>query len=138
MFDSKECEWADLTLFLDGVKVTKVTRVKYKKSHEKEALYAAGSEPFSIQRGNKSYTGEIALLKGAVDALNKAAVAAGGDDLTDVSFTVGVVYKAKGTRVLQTDTLSGWEFTEYEKGMEQNAKKMEVTLPGLFLALKSI
>lgn len=136
-FDSKECEWSDLELFLNGVKVTKVQSVKYKKAQEKEALYAAGSKAISIQRGNEACTGSIRLLKGAVDDINRAVKAAGGEDLLDASFTVVVNYKQKGNRLLQVDTLIGLEFTEYERGMEQNAKSMPIELPMLFLDLKA-
>ncbi|MCO5229609.1 MAG: hypothetical protein M9958_00495 [Chitinophagales bacterium] len=137
-FDTKECEWSDLELFLNGAKVTKIQSAKYKKSVEKEHLYAAGSNPISIQRGNKSYTGSFRLLKGAVDDINRAVKAAGGEDLLDASFTCVINYKKKGNRLLQIDTLIGLEFTEYERGMEQNAKSMPIELPILFLELKSV
>lgn len=135
--DTKECEWSDLELYLNGALITKVQSAKYKSAQEKESLYAAGNEPISIQRGNKSYTGSIRLLKGAVDSLNAAAKAAGGEDLLDISLVMVVNYKAKGNRSIQTDTLQGVEFTEYEKGMEQNAKSMPIELPFVFLGQKS-
>lgn len=135
--DTKECEWADIEVFFNGARITKVQSVKYKKAQEKEHLFAAGNEAISIQRGNKPGTGSIRLLKGAVDSLNAAAKAAGGDDLLDVSLVVVVNYKSKGIRNVQTDTLIGVEFTEYEKGMEQNAKSMPIELPMLYLSQKS-
>lgn len=134
MFDTKECEWADLELFINGTRVAKVQSAKYKRTQEKELLYAAGNEPISVQRGNQGYGGSLRLLKGAVDSLNEAAVAAGGKDLLDISCVVVVNYKAKGTRLKQTDTLNGVEFTEYEKGMEQNAKSMPIELPIVYLS----
>lgn len=136
--DTKECEWADLELYLNGARITKVQSAKYKKTQEKELLYAAGNEPFSIQRGNKSVTGSFRLLKGAVDALNLAAKAAGGLDLCDLSLVAVINYKKKGFRAMQTDTISGLEFTEYEKGMEQNAKSMPIELPFIALGLVTV
>jgi len=136
-FDTKECEWSDLEIFFNGVKITKIRGARYKKSQEKEHLHAAGNEPISIQRGNKAYEGELRLLKGAIDDINRAVLAAGAEDLLDASFILVMSYKAKGNRVLQKDTLTGLEFTEYEKGMEQGAKFMEVTLPMKFLSLIS-
>lgn len=138
MFNSKECEWSDLELFFNGVKITKVQSVKYKKAQEKELLYAAGDDPISIQRGNKSYVGSIRLLKGALDHINQSVVAAGGEDILDASYTVVVNYKKKGNRTIQTDTLIGLEVQEYERGMEQNAKFMAIELPIIFLKLKSL
>lgn len=137
-FDTRECEWSDLEVFIDGVKITKIQGLKYKKGQEKEHLYAAGNEPIAIQKGNKSYTGEMRILKGALDDINRAVRAAGGEDILDANFIVVANYKAKGNRSIQTDTLLSVEVTEYEKGMEQNVKSMPITLPILFLGLKSI
>jgi hypothetical protein len=67
--------------------------------------------------------------------MNRAAIAAGGDDVLDLQFDVVVTYKAKGTRALQTDTLIGVEIKEFEKGWEQGAKSMDVTLPIVFMKL---
>lgn len=136
-FDTKECEWSDLDIYLNGVKITKVRALKYKKTKEKEALYAAGSDPIAIQSGNNAYTGELRVLKGALDDMNRAAVAAGGEDITDVTWNIVANYKAKGNRALQSDTLRGVEFSEFEKGLEQAAKFGEATLPYLFLKLIS-
>lgn len=131
--DSKEVEWSDCELFFNGAKVTKFQGFKVKNAQEKEFLYAEGNEAISIQRGNKAKTGEFRLLKGAVDALNAAAVAAGGEDLTDISLVAVLKFKPKGIRTIQTITLYGVEFTEYEYGMEQNAKSMPIALPIMFL-----
>lgn len=134
-FDTKECEWSDLDVYLNGVKITKIRALKYKKTKEKEALYAGGNDPIAIQSGNNAYTGEMRALKGAIDDMNRAAVLAGGEDLTDVAWNIVANYKAKGNRLVQADTLVGVDFTEYEKGMEQNAKFSEIALPFLYLKL---
>jgi hypothetical protein len=138
MFDSKECEWNDLEIFIDGVKLGKVQGLKYSRTQEKEVIHAAGNEPLSVQRGNVSYEGEITILKGLLDDLNKAARASGGSDILDISVVVIANYRAKGARLIQTDSLLGVEFTKYEKGMEQGAKSMPITLPIIFLGLTSI
>lgn len=132
--DSKEVEWSDAELFLNGVRITKVQGFKFKLAQEKEFLYAGGNDPLSIQRGNKAPTGEFRLLKGAVDALNAGARAAGGNSLLDIALVAVIKFKAKGVRTVQTATLTGVEFTEYEYGMEQNAKSMPITLPFLYLS----
>lgn len=136
-FDSKECEWADMTVQVAGSPLTKIRGVKYKCAKEKSHLHAAGDEPISIQSGNRTYEGEIKVLKGALDDMNHAARQAGGDDILDVSFEIVVTYKAQGARALQTDTLIGVEIKDFEKGWEQGAANMEITLPIIFLKLKS-
>jgi hypothetical protein len=133
IIDSKEVEWSDAELFFNGVRITKFQGFKFKMAQEKEYLYAGGNHPISIQRGNKAPGGEFRLLKGAVDLLNNAARAAGGDDLTDIVLVAVINFKPKGARTMQTVTLTGVEFTEYEYGMEQNAKSMPITLPIMYL-----
>jgi hypothetical protein len=134
-FNSKECQWADMTILFAGAPITKIRGIKYKASKEKEPLHAAGDEPISIQSGNRTYEGEIKVLKGAIDDMNRAAIAAGGDDALDMVFDIVITYKAKGTRALQTDTCVGVEIKEFEKGWDQGAKYMDITLPIVFLKL---
>ncbi len=134
-FDTKECEWADMEILFNGVKIGKATGLKYKKTQEKEHLYASGNEPISIQKGNKGYEGSLSLLKGAVDDIISATKAAGGEDILDAEFTLVCVYKARGNRALKTDTIVGAEFTEFEYGLMQNDKKSEIALPIKFLRL---
>ncbi len=64
-------------------------------------------------------------------------MAAGLRDLLDLNFVVVAHYRAKANRIVQVDTMLGVEITEYEKGMEQNAKSMPITLPILFTQLIS-
>lgn len=135
-FDSKECEWTDLRIFLNGAKAGKVTGNKYKKDRETEFLYAAGDEPASIQRGNKAYTGTLNLLKGLQDDMNAAARAAGGEDLYDVDWTIVNTYREKGSRLIQTDTQIGVVFESLgDRGMMQNDKKMDLAMPYKYLRL---
>jgi hypothetical protein len=124
-FDSKEAEWADMEVFIGGAQ------------QEQEALHAAGNEPIGIQSGNKSYTGEIKLLKGAIDDMNRAAKLAGGNNLLDIAFDLVITYKAQDTRPLQSDTCVGVRVQHFEKGWDQGAKSMDVTLPIVFLRLVS-
>ena len=62
MFNSREYEWADVTLLLGGKDITGVRGVKYTIKQEKETVYGKGNEPIAIQKGNKSYEGEITML----------------------------------------------------------------------------
>ena len=134
-FDSKDCEWADMTVMFAGAALTKIRGLRYKAAKDKQLLHAAGDEPISIQSGNRTYEGHIKVLKGAIDDMNLAAKAAGGDDILDMNFDIVITYKPKGTRPLQTDLLVGVEVKDFEKGWEQGAKNMDVTLPIIFLKL---
>ncbi|PQJ09498.1 hypothetical protein CJD36_019860 [Flavipsychrobacter stenotrophus] len=132
-FDSKECEWADMTIYIEGGTSTKIEGIKYKKSKVKTHLHGSGNKAIGIQSGNETCGGEITALKGAVDSMNKAAVAAGGKDILDVSMTIVVVYQEAKGRPLETDTLVGVEISEFEKGWDQGATQMPITMPFLCL-----
>ncbi len=139
-FNSKECEWADMVVAIGGKAVTKIRGLQYKISQDKELLHAAGTEPIGTQSGNKSYGGTLKLLKGALDDLNRAAKIAAppNGDVRDIQFDLLVNYRPAGSRVVQTDTLKGVSIAEYEKGMDQGAKYMEISLPFLFERIVSL
>lgn len=130
MFDSREYEWADVTVVMAGRDVTGIRGVSYTSSQEKEALYAKGNKPHGIQRGNKSYEGSIRILQSELEALSAAA----GGDVLDVSFNIVVSYgnPSKGD-IIRTDLLSGVEITSKPKSMNQNDKFMEIELPLVML-----
>ena len=130
MFDSKEYEWADVTVVMAGRDVTGIRGVSYTASQEKEALYAKGNKPHGIQRGNKSYEGSIRILQSELEALTAAA----GGDVLDVTFNIIVAYgnPSKGD-VIRTDLLSGVEITSVPKSLNQNDKFMEIELPLIIL-----
>lgn len=138
-FDSREFEFADIKMSMLGVESSGLRGLTFKKSQEKELVYAAGNQPKSIQRGNKKNEGELSLLKSDLDIYNKAARAAGYEDITDVPgkfINITCVYQKKDGDGLATDSLINVEFTEFEDGMKQGDKFKEVTLPFIFLRLK--
>ncbi|TAN18828.1 MAG: hypothetical protein EPN37_04510 [Chitinophagaceae bacterium] len=135
-FDSKEASWSAIKVVIAGREVTGIRGVKYKISQEKEQLFGAGDEPIGIQRGNRTYEGELKLLKYELDLLTDAAHAAGARDIMDIRLDVIITYQW-GSNPLRTDALLGVEFKEAEKGMDQNAKFMEITIPVLFMRLQT-
>lgn len=132
-FNSREYEWADVSVVAAGRMITGIRGVSYTSSQEKEALYGKGNKPHSIQRGNKTFSGAIRLLQSELEALE---LAAGGDAL-NISFNIVVAYgnPAKGD-VITTDLLVGCEITEIPKGLNQNDKFMEIELPLVMLDVK--
>lgn len=128
--NTREYEWADVTVVAAGRPITGIRGVSYTSSQEKEALYAKGSKPHAIQRGNKAFSGNIRLLQSELESLE---IAAGGDAL-DVSFDIVVAYgnPSKGD-VITTDLLRSCEITEIPKGLNQNDKFMEIELPIVML-----
>lgn len=132
-FNSREYEWADVSVVAAGRMIIGIRGVSYTSSQEKEALYGKGNKPHSIQRGNKTFSGAIRLLQSELEALE---LAAGGDAL-NISFNIVVAYgnPLKGD-VITTDLLVGCEITEIPKGLNQNDKFMEIELPLVMLDVK--
>ena len=126
MFDTREYEWADVTVVMAGRDVTGIRGVSYNSDQEKEALYAKGNKPHGIQHGNKSYAGTVRILQSELDAL----VAAAGGDVLEARFNIIVAYgnPSRGD-IVKTDLIRGAEITSVPKGLNQNDKFMEIELP---------
>lgn len=135
MFNSREYEWSDVNVVAAGRPVTGIMGVKYSSKQEKEVLHAKGNKPHSIQRGNKTYDGELTVTQSEYEALR----AAGGGDILDISIDIVVAYgnPSKGD-VITTDLLMGVEFTEDNTEWKQGDKFQEKALPFIFLDKKSV
>lgn len=135
MVNTREYEWSDVTVVLAGRLVTGLRGVKYSAKQEKELLHAKGNKPHSIQRGNKTYDGEITLLQSEYEALKKAS----GGDILDASMDIVAAYgNPSAGDVVTTDMLIGVEFTEDNTEWKQGDKFQEKTLPFIFIDLKSL
>ena len=135
MFNSREYEGSDVNVVAAGRPVTGIRGVKYSSKQEKEVLHAKGNKPHSIQRGNKTYDGELTVTQSEYEALR----AAGGGDILDISIDIVVAYgnPSKGD-VITTDLLMGVEFTEDNTEWKQGDKFQEKSLPFIFLDKKSV
>jgi hypothetical protein len=135
MVNTREYEWSDVTVVLAGRPVTGIRGVKYSAKQEKELLHAKGNKPHSIQRGNKTYDGEITLLQSEYEALKQAC----GGDILDASLDIIASYgnPSQGD-VITTDALLGVEFTEDNTEWKQGDKFQEKALPFIFLDKKSL
>jgi hypothetical protein len=137
-FDYEEAMWKEFAVNIGGANCAKIEGAKYGVESDDKPLHAGGDEPISIQSGNRTYTGTIKVLKGALDDMNIAARAAGARDVTDIKMDVVVTYLPAIGRPIQTDVWVGFKISKMEKGWDQGAKEMIIELPGNFLRLKSI
>lgn len=130
MFNSRQYEWSDITVFAGNRDVTGIRSIKYVVKQEKELLHAKGNNPMSIQKGNITNEGELGLLQSELEALSVA----GGGSILNLELLVVVSYgnPSKGDMV-KTDNLVGVQFTEEPRDLKQGDKFMEVTLPFIFL-----
>lgn len=132
MYDSSQYAFRDLQVMLLGRVLTGFQGIKYKVSVEKERVFGRGNKALAIQTGNETIEGTLKLLQSELDALQAAAKAVNPlNKVTDIAFDLVVTYGDGNTA--KTDRIFSAQFTEYEKGMEQNDKFMLIELP--FIAL---
>lgn len=135
MFNSRQYEYADVTLQFGGVDLITLRAVKFKKKIEREAIYGKGREPLSIQSGNASYEGEFEILKSDYDALEDAA----GGNVLDIRTDILVHFgNPSNGDVMRTKKITGVAVTEVEQALKQGDKFMPITLPFIALGEKNI
>jgi hypothetical protein len=133
MFNSRQYEWADVSLVLGGRDLTGIRAIKYTEKMEREAVYAKGRNPHSIQTGNASYDGEISVLQSEYEAL----VQAGNGSIMGLSLDAIVAYGSQESGTVITDRVVGIRFTEAAKEMKQGDKFMEMKLPFVCITVQS-
>lgn len=135
MFNSREYEFADMTVMVGGKDTVGLRGLKYSAKQEKEVLYGKGNEPIAIQKGNKSYEGELTVLASELETLRLN----GGGTILGLQVDIVAVYgnPLQGD-VMVTDVLQGVQFTEEPKEYKQGDKFAEITLPFIFLRLKKV
>ena len=135
MVNTREYEWADISLVVAGRDIKGFRAVKYSEKQEKEAVHAKGNRPHCIQSGNITYEGELTLLQSEYETLR---LAMGGSILSgSLAMVVAYGNPSKGD-VMVTDALSGCEFTEDATEWKQGDKFQEKPLPFVFLSKKSV
>lgn len=138
--NGREYEWADISLIVGGVTISGFRKISYKKTREKEAMYAKGRKAHSIQSGNEAATGTIDFTQSQYEALELAT----DGDVLSAKLDIVVAYGAElnstssGSTAISTDYIEGAEFTEWEKGMSQGDKFMNISVPFLALDIKPI
>ena len=133
MFNSREYEFADLTVMVGGKDIVGLRGLKYSVKQEKEVLYGKGNEPVAIQKGNKSYEGELTIFASELETLRLN----GGGTILGLQLDIVACYgnPAQGDMMV-TDVLQGVQFTEEAKEYKQGDKSAEITVPFIFLRLK--
>ena len=128
---SSECAWQHATVVLLNRKLTGVRGWMLNTSVEKEYVYGAGNEPIDINEGNATYTGSVTLLGYELDALDRAAQAAGYDNITRVPHElITMVVKMQKTPAdpLVMYSVTGISIEGQEDSQNQNDKNREITL----------
>lgn len=135
MFNSREYEWADITIIAGGTDITGIRAIKAKQKQELEEVYGKGREPKSIQTGNRSYEGEVEMLQSDFNAIEDAA----GGNVLNVNIDILVCYGSPANGdVIRTKKISGVRFSETENAAKQGDKFMPVTLPFKAIGMKNV
>jgi hypothetical protein len=134
MFDSRQYEFADISVELGGKVITGLRAIKYTTKQEKELVYGKGNQPLSIQKGNIGYEGEVSLLQSELETLRKV----GGGSVIKLHLDAVVAYgNPSNGDTLIVDKVLGLEFTEDAKEIKQGEKFMEIKLPFIALSIKN-
>jgi hypothetical protein len=134
-FNSRQYRFSDVSVVVLGRTLEGFRGVTYKVSTDKEILRGRGKKALSIQSGAETIEGKLMLLQSELEAMRTAVKAVNPLlKITDISFDIVVTYGNGATAV--TDIIQGCEFTEYEKGLEESDKFMEIELPFMALDLK--
>ncbi len=134
-FNSREYEWADISVVLGNRDVTGIRGIKYTEKQELEHLHAKGNRAHSIQGGNITVEGEITLLQSEYEAL---VLAGKGSVLSLRGLAIVVSYgnPAEGDTPI-TDVVHGIRFSEAAKDWKQGDKFKEISLPFLAARLQN-
>lgn len=138
---TSECAWHQTELKLLGRTVKGLRGFMYKKSAEKEHLYASGKDPVDIQDGNVACDGSFTVLGYELDQLNETARLAGFADITEVPHeAIVATLKYQKTKLDKKVfiSISGIAFSEWGSEMKQGDKHREITLPYICMDISPI
>lgn len=133
MFNSREYEWADISVIAGATNIEGIRAIEYKEAAEKEVMRAKGRKGKSIQTGNIDYTGTLTLTQSAAIALAKSHRR--GILAIQIDLSINYGNPSEGD-ALTTDRLLAVQFTEVPKGMKQGDKFMEIAIPFIALDLQ--
>ena len=130
--NAREYAWGDVSIVLFGQPVLGIRGLDYNQKKNKEALYAAGRYPKSIQHGRRESEGTLTILQSELIALNKSAIAAGYTDILDVDMDIQVAY-ADASGITTIDRIVKASFTELPQALKEGDMNQEIAIP--FVAL---
>lgn len=135
MASSKQFSWNDISVVILGKTIVGLLEIEYKLKQEKEYAYGRGSDPHSIQSGNKSVKGKFVMLQSDFDEFEATVKAVDPTlDITDVAFDAVWSFE-KSDKVL-TEIIQGIELEIKKRTFKQGDKFGKIELP--FMALKVI
>lgn len=130
-FDSRQYQWADISLLVGGGDMVTIQSVKFGEKTEKEAVYGKGRKPICIQSGNSEFTGEFGILQSDFEQL----ISLGGGTITGLSVDCQVSFGNYGDEI-KNKRIIGVQFPEYNYDFKQGDKFATFTLPWMALDIE--
>lgn len=137
---SSEFSWHNANVKLLGRSITGLRGWELKKEVEKEQLYGAGQHALDITEGNIKCSGSITVLGYELDAMNRAAQAAGYDDILSLpheAVVLTVTYRKSPADPITKQVARGVSFSDMPQGMQQGAKNREIQLSFVCMDIQS-
>ena len=125
--NGKEFGWGNIKVLLFGQQVLRITKISYKTTKDKVALYGAGNKAHSVQHGRRASEGSIEIAFSELTALNTAAQAAGYADILDVELDIVVTFMLDG--IVKIDTIKYASFKEIPTDVSEGDTSIKCAMP---------
>jgi hypothetical protein len=130
-YNTRNYSWSECEINVAGQMQIEVTAVEWNEEQEKEFLYAKGSDPIAIKRGNINRTGTLTLLQGGLAELQD--ISPNGSLIALKGIDIQIAFFNDESGAVESYSLGNAEFTGAPMRIAQNDKKMEVAIPFMYL-----
>lgn len=114
---------------------------EHTKEVEKEPIYGAGQHAIDIGEGNVKCSGSITVLGFELDQMNKAAQAAGYDDITSIPHEATIItftFRKTPLDPITKQVARGVAFTNLPNSLQQGAKNREIQLSFICMDITTV
>jgi hypothetical protein len=126
MVNGEEYAWEDVQVALNGRVIEGISEVEYTTEREFNEVRGRGSDPHTLGRGNKTYSGKLVMLQSEVEGIQRGLPR--GKDITDVRGEITISYAPEGG-LRTTDQVKYVRFTKVGKALKNGDGNMVVELP---------
>ena len=121
---SNEYEFKDLTLWLNGAKITTIEEVNFWKNVDKNFVYGEDAYPHAIIQGRHTYGGDMTIRQSSFELLNTAVLA----DTLDID-TFAIVAIFNNNHNTTTYLASNVAFTDWSLNHSNTSTYAQITIP---------
>lgn len=127
--DLAEYAWADMQIEIGDRLITGITSIQYAANRIVNEVYGSGSNPHTLNKGNKSFPVTIGLTQSEADALQD--VVPLGQDITDLIIQINVTFaKISDPNNIVSHSIIDFHPEADPRGWNQGDTSMDVQLTG--------